>query len=265
VQNTNGKGSAAIAAAAAFVHSAGGVRTGRRTPTTEKPNPREGYMNIILFGATGMVGQGVLRECLLDPEVAGVLVITRSATGVRDAKVREIVHRDFFDFSPIAEQLAGYDACLFCLGVSSAGMKEAEYRRLTYDMTIAAARAVVERNPGMTFIYVSGAGTDSTERGRSMWARVKGQTENELLRMPFKAAYMFRPGYIQPMHGIRSKTGWYRAMYAVVTPLYPLLQRLFPAQVTTTEQLGRAMVAVAKRGAPKRILETIDISTAMVD
>ena len=138
-------------------------------------------------------------------------------------------------------------------------MNEAEYYRMTYEITIAAARTLVERNPGMTFIYVSGAGTDSSERGRSMWARVKGKTENELLRMPLGAAYMFRPGYIQPMHGIRSKTGWYRAMYAVVTPLYPVLKWLFPKNVITTEELGHAMVAVAKRGAPKRILETADI------
>ena len=174
--------------------------------------------------------------------------------------MREIVHRDFSDFSGIADQLAGYDACFFCLGVSAAGMNEAEYYRMTYEITIAAAQTLVERNPGMTFVYVSGAGTDSSERGRSRWARVKGKTENDLLRMPFGAAYMFRPGYIQPRYGIRSKTGWYRAMYAVVTPLYPLLRWLFPKSVITTEQLGRAMIAVAKRGAPKRILETADIS-----
>jgi uncharacterized protein YbjT (DUF2867 family) len=216
-------------------------------------------MKIILFGATGMVGQGVLRECLLDPEVTSVLVITRSPAGQRNSKVREIVHRDFCDFLGIRDQLAGYDACFFCLGVSAAGMNEAEYYRMTYEITIAAAQTLVERNPGMMFIYVSGAGTDSSERGRSMWARVKGKTENELLRMPFGAAYMFRPGYIQPMHGIRSKTGWYRAMYAVVTPLYPVLKWLFPKNVITTEELGRAMIRVAKRGAPKRILETADI------
>ncbi|HXI56585.1 MAG TPA: epimerase, partial [Polyangia bacterium] len=175
-------------------------------------------MRIILFGATGMVGQGALRECLLDPDVSEVLSIgrtpvRRTAVGPTDAKLREQVLADPGDLSSIEGQLVGYDACFFCLGVSSVGMTEAAYRRITYDLTLAAARTLSRLNPGMTFIYVSGAGTDSSERGRSMWARVKGQTENALLALPFKAAYMFRPGIIQPLHGIVSKTPLYRTFY----------------------------------------------------
>ncbi len=185
-------------------------------------------MKVILFGASGMVGQGVLRECLLDPEVKTVLSIVRSSTGQEHAKLREIVHKDFFDFSAIESELAGFDACFFCLGVSSAGMSEENYRRVTYDIALAAAKTLVKLNPDMTFVFVSGAGTDSSERGRLMWARVKGQTENALLRLPFKAAYMFRPGVIVPLHGIKSRTMLYRVPYAVLGPILPLLQRLFP-------------------------------------
>lgn len=216
-------------------------------------------MKVILFGASGMVGQGVLRECLLDPDKTTVLTIGRGPLGRQHEKLREIVCPDLFDYAPIEDQLRGYDACFFCLGVSAAGMSETDYRRVTYDLTIAAAQTLAKLNPGMTFIYISGAGTDSTERGRAMWARVKGQTENALLRLPFKVAYMFRPGYIQPLHGIKSKTGWYRALYAIVGPIYPLLQALFPNSVTTTEQLGRAMIQAAKHGAPKQVLEVEDI------
>jgi len=217
----------------------------------------------VVFGATGMVGQGVLRECLVDPEVTGVLVIGRHPTGQEHPKLREIAHTDFLDFTPIGDEMAGLDACFFCLGVSSAGLSEERYRQVTYDVTMAAATVLVERNPAMTFIYVSGVGTDSTERGRSMWARVKGRTENALLALPFQA-YMFRPGYIQPMHGVRSRTPWYRLAYAIGAPLYPVLKRLFPGGVTTTEQLGRAMIAVARKGAPKRVLDSRDITAAAV-
>jgi len=217
-------------------------------------------MNVLLFGASGMVGQGVLRECLLDPEVTAVLSIVRSSTGQRHPKLREIVHQDFFDFSSIESELAGFDSCFFCLGVSSAGMSEQDYRRITFDITLAAAQTLVKLNPNMTFIYVSGAGTDSSEHGRMMWARVKGQTENALLRLPFKAAYMFRPGVIVPLHGINSRTMLYRVPYAILGPLLPLLNRLFPKYVTTTEKLGRAMLIAAKRGAPKPVLESADIN-----
>jgi uncharacterized protein YbjT (DUF2867 family) len=218
-------------------------------------------MKVILFGATGMIGQGVLRECLLDPGVTAVLAVGRSATGQKHEKLREIVREDLFDLSPIAGDLAGYDACFFCLGVSSAGMSQESYRRVTYDLTLAVARALV--GPGMTFLYVSGAGTDSTARGRSMWARVKGETENALLALPFKAAYMLRPGFIQPLHGITSRTGLYRAAYAVAGPLYPVLKRLLPNLVTTTERLGRAMIRVAREGAPKHVLEGSDLNELM--
>jgi uncharacterized protein YbjT (DUF2867 family) len=217
-------------------------------------------MNVVLFGATGMVGQGVLRECLIDPDVESVLSIGRSAPGQHHAKLRDLVHRNFLDFSALEGELSGFDACFFCLGVSSVGMKEADYRRITYDFTLAAARVLARLNPGMTFVYVSGTGTDSSERGRTMWARVKGQTENALLALPFKAAYMFRPGVIVPLHGIKSGTRLVRISYAVVGPLLPLLRAVFPKYVTTTELMGRAMLAAAKRGAPKRVLESSDIN-----
>jgi uncharacterized protein YbjT (DUF2867 family) len=218
-------------------------------------------MKIILFGATGMVGQGVLRECLLDPEVQQVLSIVRSATGQHHAKLRELVHTDLFDYSTIERELTGYDACFFCLGITSAGMKEQQYHHVTYELTLEAAEAVARLNPGMTFIYVSGAGTDSTESGRTMWARVKGKTENALLNLPFKGAYMFRPGVIEPLHGITSKTRSYRVFYALSKPLLPLFRSIFPQYVTTTEQMGRAMLQVAKRGYPTPILESRDINT----
>ena len=217
-------------------------------------------MKVILLGATGMVGQGVLRECLLDPEVETVLTIGRNATAQQYEKLREIVHTDLSDLSAIEGTLSGYDACFFCLGVSAVGMTEEAYTRVTYDLTISVARTLAKLNPAMTFIYVSGSGTDSTERGRIMWARVKGKTENALLKMPFKAVYMFRPGYIQPLHGIRTKTKWYGAVYAMVGPLYPIWKLLFPKYVTTTECVGRAMLNVAKRGAPKPVLENQDIN-----
>ncbi|MFL6812476.1 MAG: epimerase [Bradyrhizobium sp.] len=217
-------------------------------------------MKVVLFGATGMVGQGVLRECLLDAEVESVLAVGRNPTGQRHAKLREIVHDDFLDFSGIESQLAGYDACFFCLGVSSLGMSEEQYRRLTYDITLAAARTLAKLNPQMVFIYVTGRGTDSSERGKLMWARVKGKTENDLLKLPFKAAYMFRPAGIQPLHGIRSKTGWVQAIYVGAAPLLSLLHRVAPTYMTTTEQVGRAMIKVARDGHPKPVLESDDIN-----
>jgi uncharacterized protein YbjT (DUF2867 family) len=216
-------------------------------------------VKVILFGATGMVGSGVLRECLLDPDVERVLSIGRSPTGDRHAKLSEIVHKDFTDFSSIERELAGYDACFFCLGVSSVGMKEADYARITFDFTMAAARVLAKQNPTMTFVYVTGSGTDSSEQGRSMWARVKGKTENALLALPFKAAYMFRPAYIHPVHGVTPKLPAYRVLLSVIGPLYPMWKRLIPKYVTTTEHVGRAMLRVARQGAPKRVLESIDI------
>ncbi|MES1172041.1 MAG: NAD(P)H-binding protein [Bacteroidota bacterium] len=217
-------------------------------------------MKVILFGATGMVGQGVLRECLLDPEVGEVLAVGRTPTGQAHAKLREIVHSDLGQLSPIEQDLSGYDACFFCLGISSLGMSEDAYHRVTYDLTMAAATALARRDPAMTFIYVSGTGTDSSERGRTMWARVKGKTENALLALPFRAKYMFRPGFIQPLHGIKSRTRWVRVLYAIAGGLYPLLRRLFPGTITNTEEIGRAMIRAARSGAPRTVLENADIS-----
>ena len=215
-------------------------------------------MKVLLFGATGMVGQGVLRECLLDPDVERVVTVGRTGTGKQSPNLREIVLADLENYAPVAGELAGFDACFFCLGVSSSGMKEADYERVTYRFTMAAAETLSRLDPGMTFIFVSGAGTDSSEHGRIMWARVKGRTENALLKLPLKA-YMFRPGFIEPMDGIESKTPAYRAMYGVAKPLMPLLRRAFPSYVLSTRDIGRAMLAVAKRGGEKRVLESKDI------
>jgi uncharacterized protein YbjT (DUF2867 family) len=214
-------------------------------------------MKVILFGATGMVGQGVLRECLLAADVEAVLSVGRSATGQQHAKLRELVHADLTDDASIAGELAGHDACFFCLGVSAAGMSEADYTRITYDVTLAAAQVLARVSPALTFIYVSGEGTDSTEQKRAMWARVKGRTENALLKLPFRAV-MFRPGLIRPLHGIRSKTRLYRIGYTLAWPLFPLLGWL--GALTTTERVGRAMLRVARDGAPGPILRNRDIN-----
>jgi len=205
----------------------------------------------------------VLRECLLDPGVDGVVTLGRTGLnpgsfGGGDAKLRQIVRADLGNYAAIESELAGFDACFFALGVASSGMKEADYERITYGFTLAAAETLSRCNPGMTFIYVSGSGTDSSERGRMMWARVKGRTENALLKLPL-AAYMFRPGFIEPMDGIKSKTPSYRQFYAVAGPLLPLLRRAFPRWILTTREIGQAMLAVARRGYEKRILETSDI------
>jgi uncharacterized protein YbjT (DUF2867 family) len=220
-------------------------------------------MKVLIFGATGMVGRGVLRECLLDPEVSFVQTVGRTATGLTDPKLREIVHPDLMNYTAIESDLTGFDACFFCLGVSSAGMSEPEYERVTYGITMAAAETLVPLNPGMTFVYVSGAGTDSSEKGRTMWARVKGKTENALLRLPFKAAYMFRPAAIQPMHGEWPKAPAYRFVAPLAFLLLPLIRRIFPSYVLTTEEIGRAMIGVAGRGFPKNILERSDIKNAV--
>jgi uncharacterized protein YbjT (DUF2867 family) len=217
-------------------------------------------MKILLFGATGMVGQGVLRECLIDPGVEMVLSVGRSPTGVGDPKLRELIVPQLDQLSGVEADLSGFDACFFCLGVSSFGMSEVAYRTVTHDLTLAVALVLARRQPEMTFVYVSGAGTDSSERGPRMWARIKGATENALMRLPFKAAYMFRPGFIQPLHGVRSKTVIYRAIYLLTAPLFAWLARRAPDRVTTSEQVGRAMLAVARHGAPKPLLETADIN-----
>lgn len=217
-------------------------------------------MKVILLGATGMVGQGVLRECLVSSEVSSVLTVGRSITGQQNPKLREIAHHDLTNLAAIEPELAGYDSCFFCLGISSAGMSEESYTRITHDLTLSAARTLLRLNPNMTFSYVSGTGTDSSEKGRTMWARVKGRTENELLALGFKSAYMFRPGYIQPLDGIKTKTPLYAFIYAVLGPLYPLFHAIVPQYVTTTRQVGKAMIAVAARGSSKTHLENRDIN-----
>ena len=218
-------------------------------------------MKIILFGASGMVGRGALRELLQDPDVEAVLAVGRSATGQHNPKLKELVQEDVSDLRMLEGELKGYDACLFCLGISAAGMSESDYKRVTYDLTLKVAQTLERLNPKMTFVYVSGGGTDATERGRVMWARVKGATENALLAMPFQRAYMLRPGFIRPLNGIVSKTRWYRVLYALVGPVYPLLKRWFPGQVTTTEELGRAMLHLLKKGNSSGVLENRDIVT----
>lgn len=224
-------------------------------------------MNILIFGATGMVVQGVLRECLRDPGVAKVVAIGRSPAKdspmgqlPETSKLEDLIHADLFDYSAIESRLTGFDACFFCLGVSSAGMSEADYARVTYDLTLAAAGTLARLNPQMVFTYVSGRSTDSTEAGASMWARVKGRTENALLRLPFKAAYMFRPGAIEPLHGIKPKSRVYRAAYILLMPFMPLVKKLWPESLTTTEQVGRAMIAVVRKLPQMRVLEVADIN-----
>jgi len=217
-------------------------------------------MKVILFGATGMVGQGVLRECLIDADVDRVLSIGRSSVAVSNPKFEQILRPDLSNYSDIETKLTGYDACFFCLGVSSGGMDKQEYERITFGITLAAAEVLCRLNPQMTFVYVTGMGTDSSEKGRVFWARIKGRTENALLRLPFKAAYMFRPGFIEPMHGVRSKTLSYRLFYDATRPFMQVMRWLFPGFILTTEQIGRAMLAVVRNGAEEKVLETRDIA-----
>jgi uncharacterized protein YbjT (DUF2867 family) len=221
-------------------------------------------VNVLVFGATGMVGDGVLHECLADPRVTSVLALGRSSLGVTHSKLREILRKDFFDYSDLASELGRIDACYFCLGVSAAGKSEAEYRRLTFELTISAARALATARPNATFCYVSGEGTDSSERGRAMWARVKGATENALLQLPLNV-YLFRPGFIRARPGVKSNTRLYRILYPIIRPLYPLLKRVAPTHVTTVENIGRAMIAVSIGRYPKRVLENPDINAAAGD
>jgi uncharacterized protein YbjT (DUF2867 family) len=211
-------------------------------------------MKVILFGATGMVGQGVLRECLRDDGVDTVLAIGRNSIGQSHPKLRELIRKDLFDFEAVDAELQGYDACFFCLGVSAAGMSEPDYTRLTYELTLGWARVLARINPAMTFIYVSGAGTG----GKAMWAQVKGRTEAALLAL-FPSAYMFRLGALRAMHGEVSKTRWTRIAYTVFRPLWPLVRAIAPGAMITTEELGRAMIRAARHGAPKRVLENRDL------
>ena len=216
-------------------------------------------MNVLIFGATSMVGQGVLRECLAAPDVNMIKTIGRTPTGQRNLKLRELVHAEMWNYDGIDDELSGYDACFFCIGVSSAGMDEQKYTHLTYDLTLAAARKLAGLNPQMVFVYVSGVGADSTGKSRVMWERVRGQTENALLALPFRAVYIFRPGMIQPLDGIKSKTPAYRIFYSLTKPLLPLLRAALPSQILTTAQVGQAMLNAVRRGAGKRVLHAPDI------
>lgn len=217
-------------------------------------------VKVVLFGASGMVGQGVLRACLEDPEVAEIIAVVRRPLGKNAPKLREVRHADLSDLTSIAAQLSGADACFYCLGVSSVGRNREEYERITYGYAMEAARVVAAGNPHLTFVYVSGEGTDSTEQGRAFWARVKGRTENALMAMDMRA-YAFRPGWIQPVHGETSRARWYRVAYRITSWLYPLLRRVTPRYVTSTEHLGRAMIAVARLdGSGPRVLRTDEIT-----
>lgn len=212
-------------------------------------------LRVILTGATGMVGEGVLLECLQSPAVAHVLVLSRRPTGRTHPKMTELLHDDFQNLEPVESQLTGYDACFFCAGISSVGASKEEYERITHDLTLAFAHTLARLNPGMTFVYVSGAGTDSTGKSRQHWARVKGRTENELLALPFRRAYMFRPGFMRATPGQRNLLKW----YGLLAWLYPLARRLAPAYVCTMQEVGQAMIAAARGGAPKPVLEVPDI------
>jgi uncharacterized protein YbjT (DUF2867 family) len=217
-------------------------------------------MRVLIFGATGFVGQGVLRECLLDTRVSEVVSVLRAPSGQRAPKLTEIVLREISKIEDVADQLAGYDACFFCLGVSSVGMSKAKYKNITFDLTITVARVLAPLNPVMTFIYVTGGGT--SRNGWQTWSRVKALTEDILATLPFKAAYFFRPNFIQPLNGVVSKTRWYMAFYAVTRPLSPLLLKRFPNLATTTERLGQAMINVAAAGYPVPVLQSADINIA---
>ena len=209
----------------------------------------------IITGATGMVGEGVLHECLLSPEVEAVLVINRRPCNITHPKLKEIIHKDFFDFFAISSQLSGYNACFFCMGVSSVGMKEGKYSRLTNELTMSFANTLIKLNSDMVFCYVSGVGTDSTEMGRIMWARVKGKTENDIIKLGFRGAYMFRPGYIQPTKGLKNT---YK-VYKLLSPLYPVLRTFSPKYVCTLKEIGIAMIKCVIKGYDKQLLEVKDI------
>jgi uncharacterized protein YbjT (DUF2867 family) len=213
-------------------------------------------IRVIVTGATGMVGEGVMHECLLHPAVSEVLIIVRKSTGVTHPKLKEIVHADFYNIEPIKEKLAGYDACFFCLGISSVGMKEDDYYKITYNLTMHVGEILVQQNPFMTFCYISGAGTDSTEKGRLMWARVKGKTENDLQQLGFAHVYNFRPAIISPTKGLKNTLGFYKWLGWML----PILRTVAPNTITSLKNLGIAMINTALKGYPKTILEVKDIN-----
>ena len=217
-------------------------------------------MKVLVFGASGMIGQGVMRECIRDPGVTSVVAVGRSPSGQHDAKVRDVIVPNLADISAFERDLTGFDAALFSTGVTALGLTEAQYTAITYDLTLSVARTLARLNPNIAFLYVSGQSTDSTEKGSVMWARVKGRTENALLALPIRS-YMMRPGAIIPKHGIKSRTGWYNLFYTLATPFYPLLERMATGSVTTTEKLGKAMIAIARTRPEQRIWETADINS----
>lgn len=212
-------------------------------------------VKLVITGVTGMVGEGVLHECLLSDEVSEVLVINRKPCGINNPKLKEVIHKDFYNLSPVKEQLKGYDGCLFCLGTTSIGKSEAEFAKITYTLTMHFAQTLAEQNSDMTFCYISGAGTDTSEKGKTMWARVKGKTENDLSKLPFKAVYLFRPGMLRPTKGMKNTLSYYK----YVTWMYPLLRAVFPRFVSTLAELGQAMLKAVTQGYEKNILEVKDI------
>jgi uncharacterized protein YbjT (DUF2867 family) len=216
-------------------------------------------VNVLIFGATGMVGQGALRECLAAADVEKVLTVGRTPTGLQHPKLQELVHAEMWDYSGVELELTGYDACFFCIGVTSSGVTEQAYTHLTYDLTLAVAGTLARLNPQMVFVYVSGVGADSSETSRVMWQRVRGKTENALLKLPFRGVYIFRPGMIEPV-GVKSKTTAYRWFYNLARPIMPLLRKMLPEQILSTPQVGQAMLAAVRNGAQKRVLESPDIN-----
>jgi uncharacterized protein YbjT (DUF2867 family) len=216
-------------------------------------------MNVLITGATGMVGKGVLMECLDHQDVKQVLSISRRPIGLKHPKLKELIHEDFSEFASVAGQLTGYDACFACMGVSSAGLKEEQYKRLTYDFTLSLARELLQINPEMTLTYVSGVGTDSTEKGRTMWARIKGKTENDLLNLGFRQAYMFRPGGIIPLRGIQPSSKLYRILIGNLKWLLKLMKKISPGSIVDTTQVGLAMINVARKGYSNKVLTPKDI------
>lgn len=222
-------------------------------------------MKVVITGSTGMVGKGVLLVCLEDPRINEVLIINRSSLNMNHPKLKELLLEDFSKIAQFQSQLNNYDACYFCMGTSSVGMSEEDYTAITYDLTINFANVFIAASPNSSFIYVSGTGTDSSEKGKTMWARVKGKTENTLLAMPFKSAFMFRPGFIQPMRGIKSKTKLYQMFYTISTPIYPLLKLIFPKTLINTDQIGLAMITLIDKGSDKKWFENKDINAVALN
>lgn len=221
-------------------------------------------IKVIITGSTGMIGKGILYECLENPSISSILLINRTSIEMEHEKIKEILIEDFHNLSPFRDVLSGYDACYYCLGVSSYRMKEKEYNEITYKMTLHLAKLLSDINPDLSLCYVSAVGSDSSEQGRSMWARVRGKTENAILKLPLKSAYLFRPGYVQPMKGIKSKTSMYTTMYTIVKPFYPIFKYLIPNKVTTTSAIGKAMIYTSLHGSDKTILYNKDINELAV-